>query len=165
MNLDYYWSQAHSWFLVLSQPSTSGHQHEDSQGAPASPCRRRCSHVPTRWSNSRVFAALHMSPIGTKWTCRVRLSMSAFGGIVLQKSPSRCCGIQIWNNRIEASAFLNQRYVLLNQCFALGCSKYFCNTIGGKTDIPSGYSECSRTTARLGQLNRKICIRRHSADR
>jgi hypothetical protein len=32
--------------------------------------------------------------------------------ILLQKSPSRCCGIVIWNNRIGVSTLLNQRCVL-----------------------------------------------------
>src|SRR5262249_48007706 len=34
------------------------------------------------------------------------------GSILLQKSLSRCCGIQIRNNRIGASALLNQRCLL-----------------------------------------------------
>jgi hypothetical protein len=32
-----------------------------------------------------------------------------FVPILLQKSPSRCCGIEIYNNRIETHALLNQR--------------------------------------------------------
>jgi hypothetical protein len=38
----------------------------------------------------------------------VRVYMSAIGGIVLQKSPRRFCGIRFWNKRIKLAAILNR---------------------------------------------------------
>src|SRR4029079_4623221 len=49
-----------------------------------------------------------MSGFGTQQTCWPSRLMSAYRGIVLQKSPRRGCRIEIRNNRIEAIELLNQ---------------------------------------------------------
>src|SRR5262249_47505269 len=64
-----------------------------------------------------------MSALGQKQTCALHRPTSAltpkadscsaaayvrFGPILLQKSPSEHCGIEICNNRIGAEAFLNR---------------------------------------------------------
>jgi hypothetical protein len=55
-----------------------------------------------------LFAAVHESGIGTTRTSRSPLDMSVHWGIVLQKSPSSLCEIEICNDRIGARAPLNR---------------------------------------------------------
>jgi hypothetical protein len=62
--------------------------------------------------------------------------------IVLQKSPSSLCEIEICNDRIGARAPLNRCCAFapdLNQCCATKCSKYFCNTIPPRADIVDAF--------------------------
>src|SRR5262245_15792590 len=60
-------------------------------------------------SLKHIVAALQrMTAAGTKRTFYACRRMSVLGGIVLQKSPSRLCEIEICNNRIGASVLLNR---------------------------------------------------------
>jgi len=55
--------------------------------------------------------------------------------ILLQKSPSEGCGIEICNNRIEAGFLLNLCCAFLRDLESMlraGMQKYFCNNIGTK---------------------------------
>src|SRR5262245_17110384 len=80
------------------------------------------------WRQVRATSAL--PPIAD---IRQRVRHVADVPIVLQKSPSGLCEIEICNYRIGAPVLLNRCCAFqpdLNQYFSPKCSKYFCNTIG-----------------------------------